>query len=611
MQNETTETKASKPKYGMWSNSAFMIRTAWQTCKSVLWLCLAQAALAVAMNLFELFVAPAILQAIEDAVPIGRLLWIILLFAGGLMITGTAVSYVNLNTIFGRIEVRMNLANDLHQKFSTTSYPNTLDQKFLKLLENAKRAVGGNSDPGEAIWGTLTLLLQNAAGFLLYLAMLSALDPILILIALLTTLIGYFSSKQINNWGYRHRDEEAKLDEYLYYLDQKSADITLAKDIRIFGMGSWLNDIYNKTIRLYHVFRVKAQKIYLWSNIIDIVLTFLRNGFAYAYLIHLTLENGLSASQFLLYFTAIGGFTAWISGILTQLSTLHRQSIGISAIREFLELPEPFLFEAGEAIPPASAYELKLENVSYCYPEAEKETLRHISLTIHPGEKLAVVGLNGAGKTTLIKLLCGFLDPTEGRVLLNGQDIRSFNRQSYYKLFSAVFQDFSLLAGTIAENVAQADQEMDMAKVQRCVELADLTETAERLPQGLNTHLVRSVYEDAPDLSGGQTQRLMLARALYKDAPLLILDEPTAALDPLAESDIYQRYNTLSQGRTSVFISHRLASTRFCDRILLIDGGIIAEEGTHEELLALGRKYANLFQVQSRYYQEGGAEHEI
>ena len=245
--------------------------------------------------------------------------------------------------------------------------------------------------------------------------------------------------------------------------------------------------------------------------------------------------------------------------------------------------------------------------MSYRYPGAEKNTIAHMSLTLHPGENLAIVGLNGAGKTTLVKLICGFLDPTGGRVLLNGQDIRQYNRRDYYKLFEAVFQDFSVLSCTVAENVAQAMDGIDEEKVRYCLDQAGLTEKITSLPAGIKTHVGRDVYLDGVEFSGGQTQRLMLARALYKDAPILVLDEPTAALDPIAEDDIYQKYNEMTRGRTSLFISHRLASTRFCDRILFLENGRVLEEGTHDQLMAHNGGYAKLFAVQSKYYKEGKA----
>ena len=253
------------------------------------------------------------------------------------------------------------------------------------------------------------------------------------------------------------------------------------------------------------------------------------------------------------------------------------------------------------------ACELKLEHVSFRYPGAEEDTIHDLDLTVRPGEKLAIVGLNGAGKTTLVKLLCGLFDPTEGRVLLNGVNVRDFNRREYYGLFSAVFQEFSILDVTVAENIAQTNENIDTQKLWDCIEKAGLTQTIQKLPKGLDTHVGREVYLDGVLFSGGQTQRLMLARALYKDGAILLLDEPTAALDPLAENDIYQKYKDMTAGKTSLFISHRLASTRFCDRIIFIADGRITEEGTHDQLLARGGAYARLFEIQSRYYQEGKA----
>ena len=263
------------------------------------------------------------------------------------------------------------------------------------------------------------------------------------------------------------------------------------------------------------------------------------------------------------------------------------------------------MFEEGKAVPKMEGYELKLENISFRYPGTETDTIHNLNLTIQPGEKLAIVGLNGAGKTTLIKILCGLFEPTEGRVLLNGQDIRQFNRREYYALFSAVFQEFSILDVTVAENIAQTYENVDLDRVWACIDKAGLTDTIRKLPQGIDTHVGREVYMDGVLFSGGQTQRLMLARALYKDGDILVLDEPTAALDPIAENDIYMKYSDMTAGKTAIFISHRLASTRFCERIIFVADGGILEAGTHEELLKKNSAYAELFEIQSRYYQEG------
>ena len=235
-------------------------------------------------------------------------------------------------------------------------------------------------------------------------------------------------------------------------------------------------------------FIVRREKAYIWANVVDVVMTLLRNGIAYAYLIWQTLEQGLPASTFLLYFTAVSGFSTWVTGILSEFTQLHKESIALSRIQEYLNIPEPFKFEDGMQPPVADGYELKLENVTFRYPGTEKNILENVNLTIHPGEKLAIVGLNGAGKTTLVKLLCGFYDPAEGRVLLNGQDIRDYNRKQYYELFSAVFQEFSILDTTIAQCVSNPAGNFFTASVSPAFSRQSLTFWVSMLSTDWATH---------------------------------------------------------------------------------------------------------------------------
>lgn len=607
--------KAPKPKYNLWQNTGFMLRTSRKYAKSVFPLCIVLALLSAGKSVAELLIAPAILNKIELSASLGNVVFTIAAFALVLMLLSGLRSYVDTNALFGRIAVRsQGIYLSISRKYAETSYPNLLNTDFLALGEKASAACSGNSEASEAIWTTLTDLMTSCIGFIVYLALLTNLNLWLAALVAATTAVSYFASKRINEWGYLHRSEELELTKKIEYANKTAISREFAKDIRMFGLRGWLEDLWGSTMRLYSAFCAKRERKYIWANIIDIVLTFLRNGIAYAFLIGITVKNGLPASQFLLYFAALSGFAQWVVEILDKLSVMHKQSLDISTIREFLDWDEPFDLNGGEriAFEPNKQYEIRLDDVSFRYPKADKDTLSHINLTVHPGEKLAIVGLNGAGKTTLVKLVCGFLDPTEGRILLNGEDIRKFNRNDYYALFSAVFQEFSVLDVTVKENVAQCVDGIDETRVWQCIDKAGLTEKIKSLPKGIETHLGRRVFKDGVEFSGGQTQRLMLARALYKNAPILVLDEPTAALDPIAENDIYQKYNEMTHGRTSFFISHRLASTRFCDRIIFVDGGKIAEEGTHDELLKNGGGYAYMFEVQSKYYrsdnQDGTAD---
>lgn len=605
----TAQHRKQRPAHSLGQNLIYMVSLAWKQRRSVILLAVAMAVVAILLSLTQLFIVPSIIGAVEVNVSAAELTTVILLFTGVLILLRAAQSYFSSCSQFGRIEVRLHIGSMIQNKALTMSYPDILNQNVRKKMDKASMLVTSNSAATEAIWTTLVNLLENVVEFIVFLSLLAVLNPLMIIAVLATTIVSFSVSNYLNDWGYRHREEEAEYSRHMNYLSEKSRDYTLAKDVRIFGMQGWIEDVYNSMLRLYRSFLARGECVYIWGNIIDVILAFMRNGIVYVFLMGGVLQGEMSAPQFVLYFNTVNLFTGGIGKIMTELAALQKQSLDICAVREFLEYPETFQMEQGIPITPNLniPYQIELQNVSFRYPEAEKNTLSHINLTIRQGEKLAVVGLNGAGKTTLVKLICGFLDPIEGKVLLNNIDIRTYNRQDYYRLFSAVFQDFSVLDVTIAENIAQTDESINRPLMEHCIHQAGLTEKIKQLPAGVNTHLGK-VFEDGIELSGGELQRLMLARALYKNAPIMVLDEPTSALDPIAESEIYNKYSELTDGRMAVYISHRLASTKFCHRIILICEGRIAEEGTHDELLAHNGHYADLFEMQSKYYREGGTQ---
>lgn len=395
-----------KPKYNTLQNVGFMLGMARQVDKSVPFLCAGIAAATAGGTIAQLLLAPAVLARVESHAPLQSLVGVILAFTAVLFVLYGVKAYLDENAIYGRISVRLQIISHISDKMAGTSFSNALDTGFVKAIEKSAGACLSNQDATEAVWQTLTDLLTNLLGFGAYLVLLSGLHPFLLAVVAVTTVAGYLVSLRTNRWIYQHREEEEEYSNRMSYLRRSCTDRANAKDIRLFGLQPWLNEVWERVIRLFGDYVRRRELHYLWIDGADLVLTFARDGIAYAYLIWLALTEGLPASQFLLYFTAVSGFTQWVRGILDKGATLHRQSLEISRIRETLDWPEPFRLAGGKPLPrdPNLPCEIRFDHVSYRYPEADKDTLHDIDLTIHAGEKLAIVGLNGAGKTTLVRL---------------------------------------------------------------------------------------------------------------------------------------------------------------------------------------------------------------
>lgn len=459
-------------------------------------------------------------------------------------------------------------------------------------------------------------ILENILGYLLFGTVISFVSPWLVLLLTIAPVVNLVSVRAYNKWEYSHRSETEDLDQKLGYMQWLAGDFSAAKDIRIYGMSAWLRECFHDLSTERGKWDKKTVRFNFLSRIADLLVILIRDGGAYALLIAMFLRGKITVSDFILYFGAISSFAMWVGGMIDCFNRIHRASLQICDFRDYVDYPE----QDGSGLAKVEDYfgaapEIVFDKVCFRYDGAEEDTIHDLSFTLHSGEKLALVGLNGAGKTTIVKLLCRLYTPSSGEIRINGMPLSEFKREDYYKLLSPVFQEVNTAFFSLAETVSGKSLEnTDVKKAAECMRRSGLGKKLDELPEGIYTRLNKRVNRNGTELSGGEAQKLMLARALYKDAPLLILDEPTAALDPIAESEIYTEYNQLAGNKSSLFISHRLASTSFCDRILLLKDGSILEEGTHEELVRLGGEYKELFDIQSCWYQDSEREvkeHEI
>ena len=479
--------------------------------------------------------------------------------------------------------------------------------------------------------------LTAAGGLLLYGLILLRQSPLVPLLVLVPALLVFLLKRKAMRKDHELRPAADEAARKMRYVEERGWDLKAGKDIRMYGLGGWLLSILKRERKNGETNVRRWENGYLAANLCDALLCFGRDAGAYLYFILQIVQGNLPVSDFVWYISVVSSCQQACSAFLENVELLGRLSFDYSRLRLFLESGEGDIFqgtgaEECEKIPPEEsgktgagaerggrkavpdsaassrwkeAVSIELEHVSFTYPGSRVPTLKDLNLTIRPGEKIALVGLNGAGKSTLVKLLCGLYRPTSGTIRVGGRPISSFGKEEYFSMIAAVFQDVKLLPLTIAQNVASDNgEDIDRQRVRQCLSLAGLWEMVDGLPQKEDTPLGRGVLDDGIDLSGGERQKVWMARAFYKEAPILILDEPTAALDPLAEQEIYEKYVQMSEGKTSLFISHRLASTRFCDRIVLLENGRITEQGSHEELMEKNGAYAGLFEVQGRYYRK-------
>ena len=595
-----------KPKYGLFSCVGYIYRLLWKYERRWAFVGIVTVPISLCLSVLTLYMPSAIISALETS---DRFSYITLVIAGLLLakllfdvfncIISTKISYSEHYVLSWLRDLRRT------RKFDRDWYLR-YDPEADKMDDRALDALGNSNSAGVHFPMEFSGMLTQILNFILFGSVISLLHPTVILLLLFGTVINALISRWQRNKARERMDERNALNKKTTYCTfQMAKDFKYAKEIRIYHMADSIRNRLNALFALSEKENKKLESASIVASMVSFLLVLLRDGVAYAFLIHKAVQGEVDASSFVLYFSAITAMSGLMGGILDTFNRVFEGALQISDCREALEFPDRH--NRGKGIPiPSKPFSIEFKNVSYKYPLGEKKVLDNISFRIEPGEKIALVGLNGAGKTTLTMLMCGLLLPDEGEILLDGHPMMEYNRDEMYSLFGVVPQNYNLLPLSIARNITavSSDDDIDYEKLYQCINLAGFGDKVETLERGVHTPLNRRMNPDGIELSGGEAQKLLLARLLYRSPLCIILDEPTAALDPIAEDHIYRKYNEVASNATSVFISHRLASTRFCDRIFLLDGADLIERGTHEELMRLNGKYRELFDVQAKYYRE-------
>lgn len=595
-----------KPKYGLFSSVAYIYRILWQTERGLAFTGLFTVPVTVVLSALSLYTPSAVLRALSSQKGFSYVAQVIL----GLLLAKLCFDLAN-TVIWQKISGAEHLV--LMQLIYMYNYYQRMrddylsyDVQMMKLDERGDAAIRDNHTAGVHFPMDFANLAGTILNFILFGSVISLLNPVIVLLLLAGSAINYAVGAWERKKNWETQDIRNKLDKKIKYTTLGiSNNFCWAKDIRLYHMQDGLHERFMRLYGMAKSEKWKCERRSVLAAIVGFLIVLVRDGAAYGFLIGKVAAGELTAASFVLYFSAITSMSGLMGRILWTINRVLDGALEVSDFREGLKTDGKL--NHGKGIPvPKKAFSIEFRHVSFRYPKGEKKVLDDVSFTIKAGEKVALVGVNGAGKTTLTRLMCGLLLPDEGEILLDGHTLYEYNRDEMYTLFGLIPQSYSILPCSIAKNIACVgeDEEIDSKRLWKSIEQAGLAEKIAALPLGVNTPLGRELSNDGIELSGGETQKLLLARLLYKNPLFLILDEPTAALDPIAEDQVYHQYGEITKETTSVFISHRLASTRFCDRIFLLDGANFAEVGTHEELMAAGGKYRELFDVQSKYYKK-------
>jgi ABC-type multidrug transport system fused ATPase/permease subunit len=629
-------------EYGLFSNINYVLQGMRKYSKILMWMLPIGFVISPIQRYLWSFITKFVIDIVTNNSGVKNLLFVIGAFSVISLLVFLCQTFYNNKVWVQCIVVRMKIIlkkNLLMMKmpFEFTENPDVLD-----CCQKAENAVSGNEQGYEGMEHQIVRFFEQLGIVIAGLVILGTMNVWIVVGMTLLAVINFLISNAASKYSKRTIwDPLAPWWRKRWYMNIALSDFSYAKDVRLFGLQKWLTNKFKElNVERYEAQR-KNNRLWFWVTVSSSFFWLIFQGAVYAYLIIQVVNKNLTIGNFTLYLSSAGTFFECISALLNCFTQMMQKSREIDDFRTFMEIesivkeivgssptmtgntsptmtekrasPTPqkttmsFSRSTRESplpeVPSYNSYEFEFKNVSFKYPRAEKYALKNLNLKLKAGERLAVVGLNGAGKSTFIKLLLRLYEPTEGQILLNGVDISTYDLESYFNVFAPVFQDINLFALTFAENVSmESHDQTNLSLVEEYTKNSGLEEKLNNLPNGLNTQMLKIIYDDGIDMSGGEKQKLALARALYKNSPVVVLDEPTSALDAIAESKLYQEFDKLIGGKTAVYISHRLSSTQFCNNVAMFMEGKMIEYGTHDSLMAQGGEYAKMFKIQSQYY---------
>jgi ATP-binding cassette subfamily B protein len=564
-----------------------------------------------AASFLEILLPTMLVKGMVQQIPLKELLFQLIVIGGAIGLTRALLSELENRTTAHQITVRSTLGRKITDTFLSMPYDFLIESKTRREYKKATdNATSTNQSGAEAFYTVCYQLIKNCVTILIFGLTISYFSPLLFLVVVLASLANYFGLKRVLKKRIQQKTALAKLAMRRSYLERISYQIEAAKDLRLYPTGPWLEEEMTITVEQIMLLKQSYSSTVFFTKLVKSVGLFFQTIISYGYLVWGIFQQILSLTEFTLYASMIARLNQLAEQLVNDVYLLQQANSDLNDYRQWIDTYGKPTAKQLQETDWGEELTLSFEDVSYCYSGNTEPTIKNLSFTLQQGQKVALVGANGAGKTTIVNLLTGLLTPTTGRILVNGQDIQTIDKEEYYAHISPVFQESIVLATSLGQNIALQENYSE-ERVWDALKKAGIDQRIRQLDLGLETELTRYLYEDGIELSGGETQRLMLARALYKGAEILVLDEPTAALDALAEEEMYKQYNEMTKEKASLFISHRLASTRFCDEILFIKEGRLVEQGTHRELLQAGNAYAQMYEVQSHYYKEDQNESAI